>query len=54
MRAGTRVNARQAPKMTMREPTHLVFGEGRRWIGGQAIWALIHTRRGIGVGMLGR
>ena len=29
MRAGTRVNAGQAPQRAMREPTHLLFGEAR-------------------------
>ena len=45
MRAGTRVNAGQAPQTVTREPTHRVFVEDRRWIGKQATRAPIHTRR---------
>jgi hypothetical protein len=36
MQAVTRVNAEQASKKVMREPTHLNFGEGRRRWGSRA------------------
>jgi hypothetical protein len=50
MQAVTRVNAEQASKQVMREPTRLSYGEGRRW-GDEQSDRVPQSRRGIGDGM---
>jgi hypothetical protein len=53
MQAGTRVNAEQASKRAMWEPTRLRYGEGRRFWTSRAT-VIQGSHRGSGAGMYAR